>query len=225
MVSGAATDRPPETGNRRASHYNTSVNTVKQEPENGLDWCLSYTIIRKKDASGPMRLPTKIGCSMILTISVGLFLVASAPGFAESDEDFIEGPRRGPGILPVTRLGKTSKYPIVIPSTAELREILKNRKPVQRDAARDNRKNGVVKGTPLGDLSAVQAVGRKRCNRAIPTRAEFLRMLRDRPADARQIMERCKIDVSSISPIRQLPVQVRQLPEDTRQRPVGTWTR
>lgn len=172
-----------------------------------------------------MRLLTKTGCVMILTIVVALFPVAPALGLSPSNEDFVEGPRSGPGILPVARPGNASKYPIVIPTTAELRKILKNRKPLQRDVSRDEPKKRGVRGIPLGDLSAVQALGQPRCNRAIPTRSEFLQMLRDRPADARQIMERCKIDVSSISPIRQLPVQVRQLPEDTRQRPVGTWTR
>jgi hypothetical protein len=175
--------------------------------------------------SGSMRLRTKIGCSMMLAIFAALFPVAPALGLAGGDEDLIEGSRSGPGSLPVTRLGNASKYPIAIPTTAELRKILKNRKPVPRDATREVRKNGIGNGMPLGDLSAVQALGQQRCNRAIPTQSEFLRMLRDQPADARQIMERCKIDVSSISPIRQLPVQVRQLPEDTRQRPVGTWTR
>ncbi|MDQ7785727.1 MAG: hypothetical protein RDU20_22795 [Desulfomonilaceae bacterium] len=61
------------------------------------------------------------------------------------------------------------------------------------------------------------------CGRPIPGRQEFLRMLKDRPSDAHQILRQCNIPVRSISPIRQLPVGRRQLPIDTRQRPVGTW--
>lgn len=61
------------------------------------------------------------------------------------------------------------------------------------------------------------------CDRPLPTKREFLLMLKERPGDAHQILERCRVPVRSISPIRQLPVNNRQLPVDTRQRPVGTW--
>jgi hypothetical protein len=61
------------------------------------------------------------------------------------------------------------------------------------------------------------------CFRSIPTKNEFLRMVQKDPADANQILQRCHLNLTGISPLPQLPTGVRQLPEDTRQRPVGTW--
>ncbi len=65
----------------------------------------------------------------------------------------------------------------------------------------------------------------RRCDRPTPTKTEFQRLLKTDPLAARQIMERCKINVRSISPLRQLPSGSRQLPVDTRQRTTGTWGR
>ena len=65
----------------------------------------------------------------------------------------------------------------------------------------------------------------RRCNRPTPTKTEFQRLLKTDPVAARQILERCKINVRSISPLRQLPSGTRQLPVDTRQRATGTWGR
>jgi hypothetical protein len=65
----------------------------------------------------------------------------------------------------------------------------------------------------------------RRCDRPTPTKTEFQRLLKTDPVAARQILERCKINVRSISPLRQLPAGTRQLPVDTRQRATGTWGR
>jgi len=75
----------------------------------------------------------------------------------------------------------------------------------------------------VGDIDRLYLRPGLHCGRPLPTKQEFLRMLKDRPADAFQILHRCNVPIISISPIRQLPVGRRQLPVDTRQRPVGTW--
>lgn len=75
----------------------------------------------------------------------------------------------------------------------------------------------------LGDIDRPYVAPGSRCDRPIPSKQEFLRMLKERPADAGQILRRCNVPIKSISPIRQLPVGMRQLPVDTRQRPVDTW--
>ncbi len=75
----------------------------------------------------------------------------------------------------------------------------------------------------LGDIDRLYVNPGPRCGRPIPTKRELLRMLKDKPADAHQILRRCNVPIRSISPIRQLPVGVRQLPVDTRQRSVDTW--
>lgn len=149
-------------------------------------------------------------------------LIANAEARATTDEDLIAGNRAVPRSIVYAAQSPTGKYPIVIPTPAELRKMLKARKPVPGKAVKKPEGSGLPKDIPVGDLSRIRPFGHERCDRGIPTRGEFLRMLKSRPADARQIMERCNVDVSSISPIRQLPVQVRQLPQDTRQRPVGT---
>lgn len=162
---------------------------------------------------------------LIAAIGLALLFVTTVQGLPVTDEDLVGGARGVPSNAGETVRNRASRYPIVIPTTAELRKMLRNRKPVRRKATPERRVIMPARAVPLGNLSRSDLVGPPRCNRAVPTRAEFLRMLRERPADARQIMERCKIDVSTLSPIRQLPVGGRQLPVDTRQRPVGTWRR
>lgn len=170
-----------------------------------------------------MKSSTKI--VWLAVISMASVIASTAHGYSATGEDLVEGYRPSSGPSVNVARSPVDKYPIVIPSAAELRKMLKNRKPQPKKAAQEQDNSGLPKNVPLGDLSQIRPVGREGCDRAIPTREEFRRMLKRRPADARQIMTRCDIDTSTLSPIRQLPVGVRQLPEDTRQRPVGTWGR
>lgn len=118
------------------------------------------------------------------------------------------------------------RYPIVIPPASQLRSLLRAQR-AQRSAAGKLQEptQAVEQEKVLPPLGLLPFFSQPRCDRSIPTRREFLRMLKRNPADANQILRMCDIDVRSISPIRQLPVGSRQLPEDKRQRPVGTWGR
>lgn len=135
--------------------------------------------------------------------------------------------------VPERDLGSTTpreiekpRYPIVIPPASEIRFLLRKQRARKSSGARqENQAKPVVPSVMLPPLGSTVRLGGDRCNRAIPTRQEFLNMLRANPADANQIMQRCAINLRSISPLPQLPVGRRQLPEDTRQRPVGTWGR
>ena len=120
-------------------------------------------------------------------------------------------------------LASGRQLPIIVPPASEVLEYRKNLlevrpKGVPKQVSDDS---GVdSKNILLGSVPIQRA---KRNGRSIPSKSEFVRMLKTHPADARQLMEKYKIDVSSISPIRQLPSGARQLPEDTRRRPAGTW--
>jgi hypothetical protein len=131
---------------------------------------------------------------------------------------------------PVSSLAKrtdiASKYPIEVPVASELmprfRELMKARPHVQAKEAESETpqqqllRRLIANGMPV-------ALPREQCFRSIPTRNEFLRMVRKNPADANQLRRRCNLDLRGISPLPQLPVGNRQLPVDKRLRPVGTW--
>lgn len=118
------------------------------------------------------------------------------------------------------------KYPLQIPPAEDLLSRLRSLRKfsVRTDRRRPNAESPEVSviRQVIGQRALI-APGEPKCFRSIPTRDEFLDMVRNNPADANQILQRCNIDVRGISPLPQLPVGTRQLPEDTRQRPVGTW--
>jgi len=170
-----------------------------------------------------------------LVAAAAVFIGASAPGFSgeehaaaqngeETDvcEELVRNARPD---LPIT---------LQITQSPELQSLLE-RHPLA-ELLRCLRKRKLSSGKPVPKSTPTDArptarsvdtrsiiLPRPPCDRAIPTRSEFLQMLKDSPADAYQILKNCNPDVSSLSPLRQLPEGVRQLPEDTRQRPVGTW--
>ncbi|MBI5249040.1 MAG: hypothetical protein HY912_06055 [Desulfomonile tiedjei] len=118
------------------------------------------------------------------------------------------------------------QYPIEAPPASEilprLKKLAKTRPHAESDGSDVESQKVQILRQLMGRGPQI-ALPESQCFRSIPTRDEFLRMVRKHPADANQILRRCNIDVRSISPIPQLPVGLRQLPEDTRQRPVGTW--
>lgn len=131
----------------------------------------------------------------------------------------------GQGVsAPVVERGRP-RYPIPIPPASQIRSLLRRQEPGKV------RSTGLVRPQPARSgpnrirSPGMPVVAGRRCNRAIPTRQEFRNMLKNNPADTNEILRRCQINTSTLSPLRQLPVGARQLPEDTRQRPVGTWGR
>lgn len=117
------------------------------------------------------------------------------------------------------------RFPIQVPPASEVLPLLR-----KMSHARPSPEKKAEEETPqvrllreLTKTGGFVGLSQPQCFRSIPTRDEFLHMVRKHPADANQILQRCNLDVSGISPLRQLPSGVRQLPEDTRQRPVGTW--
>jgi hypothetical protein len=121
----------------------------------------------------------------------------------------------------------TPKFPVArkVPRASELRRYLREQRAKTAKELTDTRSTDSEQVN--GDFRPRLGIGPPcpGCDRSIPTRPEFQGMLRDAPADARQILERCKIDVGNISPLPQLPSGTRQLPVDHRQRAVGTWPR
>lgn len=121
----------------------------------------------------------------------------------------------------------TPKFPVAlkVPRATELRRYLREQYARTAKDLADTRTTDSERAN--GDLRPRLGIGPPcpGCDRSIPTRSEFQGMLRDAPADARQILDRCKIDVGNISPLPQLPSGTRQLPVDHRQRAVGTWPR
>ena len=115
------------------------------------------------------------------------------------------------------------KLPIVVPPASG---ILEYRKKLVKDRSKHMRKQSQIVNPKESKnilLKSVPILPVTKHDWSFPTKSEFLRLLKTHPADARQLMERHDIDVSSISPIRQLPSGKRQLPDDTRQRPSSTW--
>ncbi len=119
---------------------------------------------------------------------------------------------------------KQPQFPIVAPPASEvlarLRKMGNTRlQPKQRNE--DSPQIPIFRR--LTKTGAFIGVSQPQCSRSIPTRSEFLRMVKKHPADANQIAQTCNPDLSSICPLRQLATGTRRLPEDTRQRSVGTW--
>jgi hypothetical protein len=162
---------------------------------------------------------------VIFPTAVGM-TVTSVTGHAKKTG--IRSPAAPERDLGFVTQGKVEKprYPIVIPPASKLRSLLRKQRLLKSSSAKQaSHAAPVVPPVMLLPLGSTINLGADECNRAIPTRQEFLDMLRSNPADANQIMRSCAINPRSISPLRQLPVGRRQLPEDTRQRPVGTWGR
>lgn len=159
------------------------------------------------------------GAVFILTLALMPFLGAEC----RADREVGQSPYRGPVATSGDQTPALKKYPLEVPPASEvlprLRKLTDSRPQVRekRTETRSPRVRILRQLAGKGTLPAPQ------CFRAAPTRDEFLNMVRDNPADANQILQRCNIDVRSISPLPQLPGGSRQLPEDTRQRPVGTW--
>ncbi len=167
------------------------------------------------------------GMFQIVAIAGLCVLALSGPTFAElpTADDFKIGPGVDQAKSVSVVLADQSERPrtIVVPPASELLDYLKKlpkrkRQMVAREKESETDSIRGFSGIPLGGLTPT-------CNRAIPTRQEFLRMTKRNPADARQIAQRCNMSLKGISPLRQLPVGTRQLPIDTRQRAVGTWPR
>ena len=149
----------------------------------------------------------------------------SAVSPAKRGEYRSEAPEGDLGSTTPTQI-KKPRYPMTIPPASEIRFLLRKQRALRGSEVRqESQASPTVPYVVLPPLGRAVGLGGNRCNRAIPTRREFLNMLRANPSDANQIMQRCAINLRNISPLPQLPVGRRQLPEDTRQRPVGTWGR
>lgn len=154
---------------------------------------------------------------------VTLVLIQVLGAECRADREAGQSPYRAPVAASADQTPALKKYPLEVPPASEvlprLRKLTDSRPAVR--AKRTETKSPQVR--ILRQLAGRGALPAPKCFRAVPTRDEFLNMVRDNPADANQILQRCNIDLRSISPLPQLPVGSRQLPEDTRQRPVGTW--
>jgi hypothetical protein len=111
------------------------------------------------------------------------------------------------------------RFPIQVPPASEVLARLRNMtqvRPVQpRKTEEESPQVRMLR--QLKKTGGFVRLPEPQCFRSIPTKDEFLRMVQN------QILQRCHLDLTGISPLPQLPTGVRQLPEDTRQRPAGTW--
>ena len=157
----------------------------------------------------------------ILTFIGGAVTVRAATGDAAKDTVGAAG--NNASHSPVLD-GHERKFPIPIPPASQLRSLLRQQRsrntitPPPKDSPTDSVPQMLFR---YGNID----FGSPTCNRAIPSRQEFLNMLRRDPGQANQILRSCNLNLGNLSPLPQLPTQQRQLPEDTRQRPVGTWGR
>jgi hypothetical protein len=123
-------------------------------------------------------------------------------------------------------VNRAAKYPIkVLPASEVLshyKEAIRAMPPAPPKEPETETPEQRLLRQLVGTGAAIE-LPRPQCFRAIPTRDEFLNMVRENSADASQLIQRCRLDLRSISPLPQLPVGNRQLPVDTRQRAVGTW--
>jgi hypothetical protein len=159
------------------------------------------------------------GAVFILTLALIQILGAECRADREVDQTL----HREPVATPRDQTPALKKYPLEVPPASEvlprLRKLTDSRPPVLEKSTETRSQRVRI----LRQLPGRGALSEPQCFRAAPARQEFLDMVRDNPADANQILQKCNIDLRSISPLPQLPVGSRQLPEDTRQRPVGTW--
>ena len=155
-------------------------------------------------------------------------VVVFATSFAtdsKADSDSNQGLEQYSVVSPTDRTSLERKFPIEAPPASEvlprLRKMTDSRPRVQEKKIEESPQVKMLR--QLTGRGAFVALAEPQCFRAIPTRDEFLDMVRNNPADANQILQRCNVDLTGASPLPQLPVGFRQLPEDTRQRPVQTW--
>ncbi len=163
----------------------------------------------------------------LLTFAL-IALVLVPTGFAtdsRADSDSTQGVEQSSVGNPADRTSPERKFPIEAPPASEvlprLRKMTDSRSPVQEKKTTESPQVKMLRR--LTGQGAYVALAEPQCFRAIPTRDEFLNMVKNNPADANQILQRCNVDLTGSSPLPQLPVGSRQLPEDTRQRPVQTW--
>jgi hypothetical protein len=159
------------------------------------------------------------GAVFLLTVALAQFLAVECRAERQADSPLYREAVATPG----DQTPALKKYPLEVPPASEvlprLRKLTDSRPQVREKRTETRSPRALI----LRQLAGKGAPPAPQCFRAAPTRAEFLNMARDNPADANQILHRCTIDLRSISQLPQLPVGSRQLPEDTRQRPVGTW--
>jgi hypothetical protein len=162
------------------------------------------------------------GLSIILALAVVMVFAISGRADSISDQP-LEQASVAKG---ADRISPERKYPIEAPPASEvlprLRKLTESRPPVQE---KKNEETPQVKMLRLltGQGGANVGVSEPQCFRSVPTQGEFLDMVRNSPADANQIMQKCYVETRNMSPLPQLPVGTRQLPEDTRQRPVQSF--
>ena len=163
--------------------------------------------------------------AFVLVTCAGAAAVAHGGNPVKAPEEKSGVPSPGKPHSPPDVEPEKPRYPIHIPPASEIRSLLRNQNPQKAVVIKPGSGQAAVpeRGPAVSGKTAHR--GGQNCDRAIPTRREFLNMLKSNPADARHILQRCQINVRTISPVRQLPVGNRQLPEDTRQRAVGTWGR
>jgi hypothetical protein len=165
---------------------------------------------------------------IVISIAALLMLMSQGAFCVESGADQATGqaPQQAAATSSINRTDIASKYPIEIPPASELlshfKEAMRARPPAPaRETESETPQQQLLRRLIANGMPI--ALPREQCFRAIPTRDEFLRMVRKNPADANQLLQRCNLDLRGISPLPQLPVGRRQLPVDTRQRPVASW--
>lgn len=163
--------------------------------------------------------------ALISLVCVGI-VAAMETGKPEGPpKDATDGSSGGKPLATLGLEGQKPQYPIKIPPASQVRALLRQQETSEDASERAEERQVKARGpVQIRFVSPIHPAGQS-CDRAIPTRQEFLSILKNRPADANQIVRRCPVNLRNISPLRQLPVATRQLPEDTRQRPVGTWGR
>ena len=171
----------------------------------------------------------------ILLLAISVLWLSSAKAMLPTADDFAAPPAREPVDCDRILESVDARRPLVtqIPDADQLLKFLRSRRASDVRRCLQERRRRLrlevqdvrpIDGTtPLGNVNLSTPFPGPPCDRPLPTKREFLMMLKQRPADAHQILKRCPVPIRSISPIRQLPVGNRQLPVDTRQRPVGTW--
>lgn len=163
-----------------------------------------------------------LGVYSAVLVAAGAICLAW-PVSAPCGEDVIAPPRTSTAVAEESSGPGEDKYPLVVPPAGNLLHMLRRNaayKPGDRYRTQTDRQEhgyrmpGITTHDPCPS-----------CDRPIPTRSEFRTDLKERPADAAQILRRCDVPVRSLSPIRQLPTATRQLKVDTRQRAADTWPR
>jgi len=154
-----------------------------------------------------------------------LFFFVALPIICSSDDSHLPAER---DMTPSSseRIAPEQKYPIEIPPASEvlprLRKMTDSKPPIQEKKVEESPQAKMLRQL-MSQGGGYAVLNGPQCFRSVPTREEFLDMVKNNPADANQILQQCNVDLRDISPLPQLPSGTRQLPEDTRQRPVQSW--